>query len=114
MDTDARYNKAQKALVKQWQKNKPNHEYQRQYRQQHPEYVTCNRDRQKIRHHKRKTQALIEKIVKMDSLTSVKSSYYTMTPFKLNPTGKIVKMDSLIIKLQLLQGNKLDGFACSP
>jgi len=108
MGTDREYKKAQRELVKQWRNNKPSHEYQRQYRENHHEYVKQNRDKQRTRNQKRKTQALNEKIVKMDSLTSITSSYYTFTPFKINPNGKIVKMDSLIIILQLLQDNKLD------
>lgn len=106
MLNDVDYNKSQKELVKQWQKNKPNHEYQRQYRECHPKYVTDNRSKQKARNQKAKDRATLEKIVKMDSLASSKSSYYTMVPYKLTPHGKIVKMDSLIIKLQLLQGKQ--------
>ena len=68
MDRDADYRDRQKQCVKNWQKNKPVHKYQNQYRQEHEDYVAKNREKQRIRNQKHRHQTVQEKIVKMDAL----------------------------------------------
>jgi endogenous inhibitor of DNA gyrase (YacG/DUF329 family) len=50
-----------------WRKNYPSHEYQRDYRKKHPEYVNRNRELQKKRNKKRRKQPSRE-IVNTDAL----------------------------------------------
>ena len=108
MATDALYRAQQLDCLKQWRKHRPLDHYQRQYRQKHPEYVEDNRKKQRIRNQKRrKTQEII---VKIDALDRLKSDTYLMTPFTMDASGKIVKMDTLLVELkslQLVQGNSI-------
>ena len=50
---DAQYQKKQLLSKKQWRENFPAHEYQREYRSQHPTYVEENRKKQTLRNQKR-------------------------------------------------------------
>src|SRR4030066_1403571 len=46
-----------KARNKHWRENYPAHEYQKEYRKKHPEYVNCNREGQIERNKKRKPES---------------------------------------------------------
>jgi len=52
---------------KRWRENRPAHEYQRSYRNLHPEYVSCNREKQKNRNKKYQKESC-SMIVKTDAL----------------------------------------------
>jgi hypothetical protein len=102
--TDPEYCQSQKEAVRQWQQNKPGHQYQKQYRIDHQDYVKKNREQQRHRNQKRvRNQSSDSMIVKMDALTIDKSNLYLMTPVAENDTEKIVKMDTLLVQLQPYQ-----------
>jgi len=109
MATDAIYRAQQLDCLKQGRQHRPLHQYQRRYRQKHPEYIKDNRKRQRTRNQKR--QETQEMIVKMDALDRLKSDTYLMTPFTLDASGKIVKMDTLLVELKTLQGVSCDSIA---
>ena len=106
MATDPEYRDHQTKALSDWQKERPLHQYQKEYRDCHPEYVQRNRELQKNRNHKRSSRLACQKIVKMDSFQNPqpeKSTSYIMCPYKLDASGKIVKMDSLVVQLVNLQ-----------
>jgi hypothetical protein len=102
---DAEYRDQQKENLEQWRKKKPADQYQRHYREQHPEYVRRNREQQRIRNRKHRTTVSEKKIVKMDAFGNPieKSTTYIMKPYSMDRHGKIVKMDTLIVQLQPFQ-----------
>ena len=102
---DAAYRDQQKENLEQWRKKRPADQYQRFYREQHPEYVKRNREQQRIRNRKHRAQLSEKKIVKMDTLDNSieKSTTYIMKPYSMDGLGKIVKMDALIVQLQPFQ-----------
>lgn len=103
MAFDDEYRKQQSDSMKQWCKNRPLHDYQRQYRHNHPEYVLKNRLQQKSRNQKRNIDASM--IVKMDAFNqqpSIKTGIYELTPCRRNASGKIVKMDALAMQVLFL------------
>lgn len=103
MKTDAAYHQSQDEAVQRWRKNKPAHQYQTQYRNDHPEYVEQNRIKQRIRNRQRAERLAASMIVKMDALTVNEPITYAMTPLEKNSFGKIVKMDTLLVQLQRYQ-----------
>jgi hypothetical protein len=107
MATDAQYREKHFAAQKKWCKHYPLDRYQHQYRQSHPKYVEKNRQRQRIRNQKRQTRAQSapnDMIVKMDASSAIKSGIYLLTPYTvMDASPKIVKMDALLVQLQLLQ-----------
>ena len=107
MATDLTYRGRQKECLRRWRKARPLDQYQKQYRLQHPEYVAKNRQLQRIRNKKRLNSQNDQKIVKMDALKkpSKKSNTYLMNPYKVDASGKIVKMDTLIVQLTDLQAH---------
>jgi hypothetical protein len=107
MATDLNYRGRQKECLRRWRKARPLDQYQKQYRLQHPEYVAKNRQLQRIRYKKRLKSQDDQKIVKMDALKSPseKPNTYLMNPYKVDASGKIVKMDALIVQLTDLQAN---------
>jgi len=107
---DPEYRARQIECLKRWRVNRPLHQYQREYRESHPKYVTRNRKQQKIRNRKRRTQSDScedKKIVKMDALPGrpILSGTYALTPWEVDASRKIVKMDALIVELAVLQGD---------
>lgn len=106
MATDPVYRQQQITALHDWQKKRPLHQYQKEYRDSHPEYVQRNRELQKTRNQKRSSCLACQKIVKMYSFQNLKpekSNSYIMCPYKLDASGKIVKMDSLVVQLLDLQ-----------
>ncbi|RLC89389.1 MAG: hypothetical protein DRI37_03885 [Chloroflexi bacterium] len=108
MANEADYRARQKLCLEKWRKDKPAHKYQNQYRQDHPDYVSVNREKQKVRNQKRRDQTSQEKIVKMDALQTQpeKTMSYIMTSYKMDASKKIVKMDTLFVQLQAFHGDK--------
>ncbi len=106
MAIDPVYREQQIAALHDWQKKRALHQYQKEYRDSHPEYAQRNRELQKTRNQKRSSRLACQKIVKMYSLQNLqpeKSTSYVMRPYKLDASGKFVKMDSLVIQLVNLQ-----------
>ncbi len=114
MAKDADYRADKKESNKQWRKNRPAHQYQRPYREQHPDYVEDNRNKQRIRNQKRRENVSTEKIVKIDAFTSIEPDTYIMTPYEKDVSGKIVKMDALLVELESFQQDKYRFFAALP
>jgi len=87
---------------KRWRDAYPAHEYQRQYRKDHPEYVICNRQKQKQRN-KKSQNDLSSMIVKTDALLLQPLRNGVYMGFKVKP-GKIVKTDALMLQMHMQQG----------
>ena len=105
MATDANYKQSQQKLVQNWRDKKPAHQSQSQYRKDHPSYVADNRVKQRNRNQKRRVKPFEEVIVKMDALTFKEPIICAMTPLEKDASEKIVKMDTLLVQLQLYQRN---------
>ena len=103
MSIDESYRERQAQARKRWRQEKPAHEYQKLYRQTHPEYVKANRIKQKERNKKRLQK--IVKIVKIDALNSkpLNTGYYQISFIDAKAPEKIVKIDALIVQLQQYQ-----------
>lgn len=61
------YREKSKERQKTWRKRRPSDQYQKKYRESHPEYVNRNRELQIERNRKRKTEP-VSMIVKTDAL----------------------------------------------
>ncbi len=113
------YRAHQRTALKLWRRKRPLHRYQKEYRDHHPEYVQKNREQQRLRNYQRRlqnTSVAGEKIVKMDAFSyhPVKSGTYLLTPCSLEASAKIVKMDALLVALQVFQGdNAFPGAAAA-
>ena len=110
MADDPSYRAKQTACVKNWRRQRRLDQYQRAYRKNHSEYVDANREKQRIRNARRcNRQKLVsaEKIVKMDAARKrlTESMIYRMTPCEVDTSGKIVKMDAVLVELTPLQAD---------
>ena len=88
----------QKDRNKRWRDTRPAHEYQKQYREDHPEYVKRNREQQT----ERKKQGQKDPgsiIVKTDALLLQPLRDGVYAGFKVKK-GKIVKTDTLMLQIQ--------------
>jgi hypothetical protein len=90
---------------KRWRKNFPSHEYQKQYRAEHPEYVERNRQKQKLRNKKRHKDEP-SMIVKTYALSPQPISDGVYMGFEVK-NKKIVKTYAYAPALQLQQGTAL-------
>ena len=109
---DAIYRTKQIAFLKHWRKEHPLHRYQKQYRDNHPDYVQSNREKQRARNRRRCQKAEstnVKKIVKMDALPNclIKSGIYLMQPCEMDASKVIVKMDAFVVELKPFQGDNL-------
>jgi len=105
MATDPHYRANQLKNLQTWRQNRPLHQYQRQYRQNHPEYVQINREKQRARNRKRRAKnetGRHHEIVKMDSCSRIKSGIYRLTPCEMDTSGMIVKMETCLAELIVL------------
>jgi ribosomal protein L37E len=103
--TDKKYRAQQSACLKRWRQRRPLNQYQKLYRDRHPEYVEKNREKQRLRNDKRQQRVQLtpsEKIVKMDAFQNqpIKSGLYWLTPSAMDASQKIVKMDALLVELK--------------
>ena len=88
-----------------WRKQRPAHEYQREYRESHPEYVKRNRQLQGERNRKRQKESG-SMIVNRNTL-SLQPSYggtYALMQVK---NGKIVNRNTFMVRLQVLSGEEM-------
>lgn len=110
LKTDKTYQSKRSTQKAKWRFQQPIDQYQKQYRQTHPEYVITNRDQQKIRNTTRmnpSTKSAGQKIVKTDALLSerlLSEGLYVLYPYTTDTTKKIVKTDTLIVSLQSYRG----------
>ncbi len=104
LQKDPDYQSKRKASKDKWRSKRPSHEYQRQYRESHPEYVAKNRERQKFRN----ASVLQDKIVKTDALNReslVVSGLYALIPYNTDTKKNIVRTDAIIVQLSNIQNN---------
>jgi len=87
---------------KRWRDKAPAHAYQDQYRKDHPDYVERNRDQQRLRNN-RNQKGTVPIIVKTDAFLLQPRSDGAYMAFKVK-NQKIVKTDTLMLKMQLQQG----------
>ena len=114
MATDPTYRNKQYQSMDRWRKHEPLHRYQKNYRINHPHYVEQNRTKQKGRNQLR---ASLKNIVKMDALSTQlprTHNLYEMKSYKKDCYGKIVNMDTLIVKLSYLTDSQAFAMANSP
>jgi hypothetical protein len=89
---------SKKIRNQKWRARRPAHEYQKLYRNTHPDYVNSNRDQQRIRNNKR-GQIAEHKIVKTDAIFLQPFIDKALVAFKVKK-GKIVKTDTLFLQMQ--------------
>ena len=105
MANDPDYCVAQRKAVRQWRTNKPDHEYQAQYRKHHADYVERNRIKQRLRNQRRNKPSLGKQGPPIDTLPLNEPDIYTLIPITSDDAGKIVKMDVLLVQLQRYHGS---------
>ncbi len=83
-----------------WREQRPAHQYQSEYREAHPEYVSCNRKLQKIRNNKRQKHSA-PMIVNGNTLSlwPIDDGTYTLIQVK---DGKIVNGNTFMVRMQVL------------
>ena len=107
---DASYHKKRCDQKARWRKYHKADKYQKFYRQNHPDYIKDNREKQQLR--KKNVQKVISEflssnIVKTDTLIAekpVSCGLYEILPCKMSLGQKIVKTDSLIVELRFHKG----------
>jgi len=106
---DESYRKKQTDYLAHWRKAAPFYQYMRDYRQKNPEYVALNRQKQPQRNKRSRQREKEAKIVKVDALlpNPLKPKTYEMTCFERYTSGKIVKVDTLIVQLKQIQAHSL-------
>jgi hypothetical protein len=110
MKKDPSYRKKRHGQKARWRVVHKADQYQKVYRQNHPDYVTGNRERQQLRNknvQKAISELLRSNIVKTDSLIAerpVSCGLYEILPYKTSPGKKIVKTDALIVELRACRG----------
>jgi hypothetical protein len=85
-----------------WRRRRPAHEYQRKYRESHPEYVERNRLLQCARNKKLRKETG-SKIVNRNTLSLHPGNGGTYALMKVKD-GKIVNRNTLMVRLQVLSG----------
>lgn len=102
--SDPVYRKRYLAGQKSWRETYPAHEYQKQYREDHPEYVILNREQQRERNKKRQKDPGLM-IVNGTSLSLHPDSDKAYASIKVKE-GKIVNGTSFIAQIQILSGRE--------
>jgi hypothetical protein len=117
---DSTYRLKRSSNKKEWYSKYPGDQYQSSYRSSHPDYVSGNREKQRLRASKntQKHSEVEKQIVKTDALSSenlVSKGFYVLIPYKkTNPEDAIVKTDAYIIELLGNQGLQTIFSARSP
>ena len=107
---DPVFRERRKAQKLHWREMRPDDVYQRNYRENHPDYEISNREQQRERNNRTKMQGAgnaESKIVKTDALTSITSVYtglYELHPYQKDLQENIVKTDVLIVELKTYKG----------
>ena len=94
MKNNLQFRQDQQKNLQDWRQHRPLRDYQRRYREEHPEYVARNCELQKQRNARRRRSVqatgVPAKIVKIDASTSAKTGAYEVR----NPASGIVKIDA--------------------
>ncbi len=108
MAEDEKYRRDHLQSIKDWRMYRPLAQYQRAYRERHPDYAQKNREQQHRRNQKRGQREVSSSapvIVKGDACNSIKSGTYLLTPCgRVNASEVIVKVDSFMVELSVFQG----------
>jgi len=103
--SDTVYRKKQHESQEKWRKRRPSHEYQRTYRETHPEYVDRNRVLQRERN-KRRPRGPSPMIVNGTSLSTRPNKDEVYAIFKVK-SEKIVNRTSFIAKMKILSKEEM-------
>lgn len=101
LSQDKNYKENRKKQKEQWRKARPGYEYQRTYRNNHPQYAIKNKASQNRRNQKK------QKIVKTDASNSTggfSSGLYKILPYSTDGRINIVKTDALVVEIRRYQG----------
>ena len=90
---------------KRWREQRPAHQYQKEYRESHPDYVRRNRELQRERNKKGQKEP-VQKIVKRNTLSVHPSGGRTYALMQVK-NGKIVKRNTLMVRMQVLSGEAM-------
>ena len=90
---------------KRWRENRPAHQYQKEYRESHLDYERRNRELQFERNKKRKKDQ-DPMIVKRNTLSVQPSGGGTYALMQVKG-GKIVKRNTLMVRMQVLSGESM-------
>jgi hypothetical protein len=107
--TNKSYRKQCQNHQKKWRKNRPAHQYQRGYRESHPDYERRNRELQLERNKKRQKEK-DPMIVKRNTLSiqsnvdGISGGIYALMQVE---SGKIVKRNTLMVRMQVLSGETM-------
>ena len=104
-NSDRTYRYKRLSSQKIWRKKRPSHEYQKNYRKMHPEYVNRNRELQRNRN--KKCKKPVEKdlssiIVNTDASFTHPLTDGTYALIQVTKGGKIVNTDTLMVRMQIL------------
>lgn len=94
---------------KRWRENRPAHQYQREYRESHSDYESRNRELQLDRNKKRQKEQ-DPMIVKRNTLSiqpnvdGASGGTYALMQVE---NGKIVKRNTLMVRMQVLSGEAM-------
>ena len=102
--TNPSYRQQHLARQKLWRSNRPAHEYQKQYRESHPEYVDRNRELQAKRNCRRKKRTT-PMIVNGTPLSPQASNDNTYVIIKVK-RGKIVNGTPFLAQMQIITGEE--------
>ena len=102
---EPKYREKQLESQQRWRDKRPSDEYQKDYRESHPEYVDRNRELQRERYKKRQ-RVPSPKIVNGTSLSTQPSKYgvYAIIKVTREMREKIVNGTSFRAQLQILSG----------
>jgi hypothetical protein len=104
---DSAYRQKRCTSKKAWYSKSPGHRYQSWYRASHPDYVSDNREKQRLRASKATKNPIEEQIVKTDALFSeslINKGFYVFMPHKKTCLGKVVKTDAMVIEFRCIHG----------
>lgn len=103
-NSDLIYRKKHLEAQKAWRENRPAHQYQQEYRKNHPRYVTRNRELQKTRNKNRQAESATM-IVNGTSLFTQPGNSEAFAVLKIQ-NKKIVNGTSFIARMQILSGKE--------
>jgi len=108
--TDKEYRESRIQSKTDWREKPRGYTYQREYRENHADYVKDNREKRLKKYHEKKLSGAKKNFVKTDALSSespIPSGFYALFPYRSNASGKtpenFVKTDALIVQLTGLQ-----------
>lgn len=105
-DTNKTYRKKNLESQRKWRKERPGHEYQKQYRETHPEYVDRNRELQSKRNCKRK-KGTPPMIVNGNALSLQANDDAVYTMKQVSKGGKIVNGNTFLVQMRTVTASQV-------